>query len=40
MRKNPERAKKLFEQAEKQSAAKYEHLKRLETLYSVNEDNE
>jgi pyruvate-ferredoxin/flavodoxin oxidoreductase len=40
IRQNPERAKELFERAEKQSVAKYEHLKRLEALYSVNEQSE
>ena len=39
-RQNPARAEGLFEQAEKQAAAKYEHLKRLEALYSVNNQGE
>jgi pyruvate-ferredoxin/flavodoxin oxidoreductase len=33
-RENPERAKRLFAQAQKNSVAKYEHLKKLEKLYS------
>ncbi|MCJ7833815.1 pyruvate:ferredoxin (flavodoxin) oxidoreductase [Cuneatibacter sp. NSJ-177] len=32
--KNPERAEKLFEQAEANAKAKYEHLKKLEEVYS------
>ena len=40
IRQNPDRAEELFEQAEKQALAKYEHLKRLEALYSVNKDQE
>ncbi len=37
MRQNPERAEELFAAAEKQALNKYEHLKRLEALYSVNQ---
>lgn len=37
MRQNPERAQKLFDKAEKQAAEKYEHLKKLEALYSENQ---
>ncbi|NLK99327.1 MAG: pyruvate:ferredoxin (flavodoxin) oxidoreductase, partial [Clostridiales bacterium] len=40
VRKNPERAQELFDAAEKQSKAKYEHLKRLEALYAVKEETE
>lgn len=34
-RQNPEKAEKLFEKAEKDAAAKFEHLKNLENLYSA-----
>ncbi|CRZ33627.1 pyruvate-ferredoxin/flavodoxin oxidoreductase [Herbinix hemicellulosilytica] len=37
MRQNPERAEELFAAAEKQAMNKYEHLKKLEALYSVNQ---
>jgi pyruvate:ferredoxin (flavodoxin) oxidoreductase, homodimeric len=37
MLKNPERAKELFENAEKQSKERYEYLKRLKVLYEIEE---
>ena len=39
VRKNPERAQMLFEKAENDAKNKYEHLKKLETLYAVDSDN-
>ena len=36
MRTHPEEAKKLFEEAAQRSRDKYEHLKKLETLYEVS----
>lgn len=38
--KNPERAEELFAQAEGQAAERYEYLKKLVTLYSVEEEKE
>ncbi len=39
-RQNPERAEELFGKAERAAAAKYKHLKKLEALYSVDNENE
>ena len=37
MRANPERAEKLFDEAEAQSKAKYAHLQKLVKLYGVED---
>ena len=39
VRQNPERAEKLFEKAEQDAKKKYEHLKKLETLYELENNN-
>ncbi|NLL73279.1 MAG: pyruvate:ferredoxin (flavodoxin) oxidoreductase [Clostridiales bacterium] len=39
VRQNPERAEKLFEKAEQDAKKKYEHLKKLETFYELENNN-